>query len=395
MKSIPIITKLFFLTPLILLLLIIRIFKDFRISKIISHKIGHLAIPMEIYVCEYKDDANKIPIIWFFDKCVANQFLKKQWSKKLTILPNYILEPIYILFRKYKFFNFFLEDFSKESEIVKRTLKDGVKQIDDKEVLLKHKPSIEFTDKEIDGGENYLKNKGLQNKKLILFSSRTKEFHDEIQECNRNSNINNQILGIKFLISKNYKALKIGKNAKDKINLNDQNFIDYSTSEDRSDFLDIYLGSKCEFMISNESGINQLADIFRKPMLIIDHYHCSAYEKYASNVIVLPKKFKNLNTGKLIGFVEAYKKLFNNGDPDDPSAVNKLGYEVIDNNDLEIKEAVESMLYSINNGFRLNEILQKQKKFWNNLENSLGYKTNNKVIICPNFYSKNIQLFEH
>ena len=102
MKSIPLITKLFFLTPLILLLLIIRIFKDFRINKIISHKIGHLAIPMEIYVCEYKDDANKIPIIWFFDKRVANQFLKKQWSKKLTILPNYILEPIYILFRKYR-----------------------------------------------------------------------------------------------------------------------------------------------------------------------------------------------------------------------------------------------------------------------------------------------------
>ena len=93
--------------------------------------------------------------------------------------------------------------------------------------------------------------------------------------------------------------------------------------------------------------------------------------------------------------VEAYKKLVNNGDPVDPSVVNKLGYEVIDNNDLEIKEAVESMLYSINNGFRLNEILQKQKKFWNNLENSLGYKTNNKVIICPNFYSKNIHLFEH
>ena len=110
---------------------------------------------MEIYVCEYKDDPNKVPIIWFFDERVANQFLKKQWSKKLTILPRYILEPIYILFRKYEFFNFFLEDFSKESEIVKRTLKDGVKQIDDKEVLLKHKPSIEFNDKEKNEGENY------------------------------------------------------------------------------------------------------------------------------------------------------------------------------------------------------------------------------------------------
>ena len=103
---------------------------------------------MEIYICESKDDSKKIPIIWFFDKKIANQFLKKQWSNKLLILPRYILEPIYILFRKFKFFKFFLEDFSKETELVKRNLKDGVKQIDEKNVLFKHKPSIEFSDKE-------------------------------------------------------------------------------------------------------------------------------------------------------------------------------------------------------------------------------------------------------
>ena len=395
MKYTSIIIQLFFLIPVILLLVIIRVFKNFRINKIISHKIGHLATPMEIYVCEYKDDPNKVPIIWFFDKRVANQFLKKQWSKKLTILPRYILEPIYILFKKYEFFNFFLEDFSKESEIVKRTLKDGVKQIDDKEVLLKHKPSIEFNDKEKNEGENYLKNKGLQNKKLVLFSSRTSKFHNEKKESYRNSNINNQALGIKFLVSKKYKALKIGKNEIEKINFNDQNVIDYSISDDRSDFLDVYLGSKCEFMISSDSGINQLADIFRKPILIIDHYYCLSFERYVSKVIILPKKFKNLNTGKLIGFVEAYKKLLNNGNPSDTSLVNKLGYEVIDNNEFEIKEAAESMLRLINNGFHLDEILQKQKTFWHNLENNLGYKPNNKVIICPNFYSKNIRLFEN
>lgn len=394
MKNISIIIKLFFLTPVILLLLVIRIFKNFRINKIISHKIGHLATPMEIYVCEYKENPNKIPIIWFFDKRIANKFLKKQWSKKLIILPRFILEPIYILFRKYEFFNFFLEDFSNESELVKRTLKDGVKQIDDKEVLLKHKQSIEFNDKEKNDGENYLKNIDFQNKKLVLFSSRTSAFHDEKEESYRNSNINNQILGIKFLVSNNYKALRIGKNEIEKINFINQNIIDYAISDDRSDFLDVYLGSKCEFMISSDSGINQLAELFRKPILIIDHYYCSSYERYASKVIVLPKKFKNLNTGKLIGFVEAYKKLLNIDYSCNPSKVNKLGFEVIDNNEFEIKDATESMLELINNGFHLDEILQKQKKFWNDLENNLGYKPNNKVIICPNFYSKNINLFE-
>ena len=42
MKNYKIYIKLFFLIPLILSFFIIRIFKDFRISRIISQKIGHI-----------------------------------------------------------------------------------------------------------------------------------------------------------------------------------------------------------------------------------------------------------------------------------------------------------------------------------------------------------------
>ena len=58
--------------------------------------------------------------------------------------------------------------------------------------------------------------------------------------------------------------MRLGKNEINKINLNDPNIIDYSTSVDRGDFLDVYLASKCEFMISSNSGINELVVLFRK-----------------------------------------------------------------------------------------------------------------------------------
>ena len=74
MKNYIIYIKLFFLTPIILSLFVIRIFKDFRINRIISKKIGHMATPMEIYICEKKDNPKKTPIIWFFDEIVANEF---------------------------------------------------------------------------------------------------------------------------------------------------------------------------------------------------------------------------------------------------------------------------------------------------------------------------------
>lgn len=392
MKKVYIYFHLILLIPVILLLLLTRIFKNFKINKIISHKIGHLATPMEIYICEKKEYPNKPTIIWFFDKRIANKFLKKQWSRKLMIFPRHILEPIYILFKKYEFFNFFFEDFNEESELVKRTLKDGVKQIDDKNVLSKHKPSIVFNNEEIKEGENYLKKIGFENKKIFTFSARTSNFHSEKIKSNRNSNINNQNYAIKFLVSKDYSALRIGKNEKEKIKFNNENIIDYAISEHRSDFLDVYLASKSDFMISSESGINELAVMFRKPVLIIDHYYCGAYEKYASKMIILPKKFKNIDTGNLVSYDEAYKKLMHH---DNPLEIIKLGYEVIDNSEFEVKQAAESMLDLLNNNFTIHKILKKQKIFWSQLENSLGYQINKNVIICPRFYSSNISLFEN
>ena len=384
--------KIFFLIPIILILFVIKIFKNFNINRIRSKKIGDFTTPLEIYICEKKDNPKKIPNIWYMDKNIANEFLKKKWKKELIILPREILEPIYLLFKKFKFFNFFFEDYSKASDEVKRSLRDSVKYIDNKNVVYKYKPSIEFDSTEKNIGENYLKKIGFQNKKFVIFSSRTAEFHNEKDQSTRNSNIENQILGINFLVSKGFKAIRMGKNEKKKINFSGSNIIDYATSFDRSDFLDVYLTSKCEFMISSESGINELAVLFRKPRLVVDHYYCGAYEKYASRVIVLPKKFKNLNTENIISFDEAYKKKLNHVRT--PSDVRELGYEVLDNSKYEIKEATESMFSLINNDLNFNEILQNQKNFWQNLEKNHKYKKNNKVIICPNFYLNNIDLFE-
>ena len=396
MKNYQIYIKLFFLIPIILLLFTVRIFKNFKISKIISHKIGHMAIPIEIYICEKKDDPKKIPVIWFFDRRIANHFLKQQWSQKLLILPRHILEPIYILFKKYKFFNIFFEDYSKDSEDVKRTLKDGVKHLDDKNVLLKYKPTIQFNYKEKIQGENYLKKIGCENKKFFVFVSRSNEFHQisfnqfDEDETVRNSNIHNQILGVKFLISKGYKAIRMGKYESNKINSSDTNIIDYATSVDRSDFLDMYLISKCEFMISGSTGITTVAALFRKPCLVVDENSLLDSYIFPERLMYLLKKYKNLKTGKLISFQEAHEKKLVG--VQGISALNKLGYKIIDNNEFEIRKGVESFFDLINNDLSLDEILQKQFFFWRTVEKHFGYK-NKKSVICPDFYSNN-ELFE-
>ncbi len=385
--------KLFFLLPIILLLLIIRIFKNFKINKIVSHTIGEMTTPIEIFICEKKAGFNKIPVIWFMEKVIANEFIKKKWSQSLFVLPRYILDPIYFFSDNFKIFNFFLVDYSKEPEDVRRTLYEGrLKRLDNKGVLLKYGPSIVFNSSEKNDGEAYLKKIGLENKKFFVFASRSAHFKKEKFETARNSNIYNKISGLKFMTSKGYKAIRLGKNETKKISFDDPNIIDYATSTYRSDFLDVYLVSKSEFMISSNTGANELPVLFRKPRLIVDYYDIPALEFHPLKLMIMPKKFQSLKTGNLVSFEEAFEKKLNYIHIN--SKVNDLGYEIIDNSELEIKQATENFYNLMNNNLDLNDILQKQQIYWKNIEKYFGFKNKNKTIICPDFYLNNNHLFE-
>ena len=385
--------KLFFVIPIILLLLIIRIFKKFKLVEIPSHSIGEMCTSIEIYICEKKLDSKKTTTIWFMKKLVANKFLEKKWSENLLIYSRHILSPIYFFFKSFKIFKtLFLFDYSDEPDEVKRTLKGSLKRIDNNNSLLKCGPSIKFNSVEENKGNLYLKKVGLDNKKFFTFSSRNSIYKNEKFKTTRNSNVNNLIAGLKFMTSKGYNAIRIGKNEKEKLNLNDQNIIDYAISPDRSDFLDIYLISKSDFMVSSNSGINEVAVLFRKPRLIIDFYDIQSLEYHALKLMIIPKKFINLKTGNPISYKEAFKKKLYSLNI--ISKINDLGYGLVDNNELEIKQGTESFFKFMNSTLNLEEILQNQTKFWNNVEKYFYFKNKNNILICPNFYHQNIELFD-
>ena len=48
----------------------------------------------------------------------------------------------------------------------------------------------------------------------------------------------------------------------------------------------------------------------------------------------------------------------------------------------------------MNNNLNLDEIVNKQKKYWQTVEKYFGFKNSDKVIICPDFYLNNIDLFK-
>ena len=58
----------------------------------------------------------------------------------------------------------------------------------------------------------------------------------------------------------------MGSIVKENISTNNNKIINYANSQNRTDFLDIYLISKCKFYISTGTGLDLVATLFRKPL---------------------------------------------------------------------------------------------------------------------------------
>lgn len=118
-----------------------------------------------------------------------------------------------------------------------------------------------------------LSEKGLSKKKFVCLHVRDQEFYkDGDRRPYRNSNINNYIELIKFLIQKDYTVFRLGEKPLNKINFNNKDFIDYPNSGLKSDIMDLYLIKECDFYVGTPSGPLDTAYLFEKPVFVTNLY---------------------------------------------------------------------------------------------------------------------------
>lgn len=92
------------------------------------------------------------------------------------------------------------------------------------------------------------------------------------QESKSWRNIELQSFGpaIEVLVREGFQVVRLGVHAKERLpGADEKRIFDYATNGFRSGLLDIVLASKCDFMISTSSGIDSLAQVFRKPLYLV------------------------------------------------------------------------------------------------------------------------------
>lgn len=379
--------------PSILIILIIRPLIKIKVGQLESRKIGHFSSPIEIYLNEVKLKLIKIKKneihLFYCEYKISNNYLLSHWKKNLIILPRLFLEPLFFFFNSSKYFKKFTVNITRLNFLYEPKKSINLSyQADVNQVLSKTVSSIKFSNQEILIGNKILDNLGLKsNQEIVCFANRDESFFEEKFVSERNAEISTYKNAMKYLANKNFFCIRVGRSQLKKIDFSHKNIIDYPFSNIKSDFMDLFLFSKCIFLISTNHGINELASLFRKKRMIINLFPQNLHCLNNLTPLIILKKFKNLKNNQYISFKEVFeKKIYLISKID----LKSYGYDLIDNSEEEILDATKDMYELYNNNFKIE--FSEQEKFWSIYKKNFNYKPNH-LMIGKTFFKKNYDLF--
>lgn len=383
--------------PFVFLLRILEPFFLIRIGRLISSRIGHFAGNTELYLCEKENKINvpkkkHIDIFYFAYYPICNKYLAKKIEQLLVVYPKFIMEPISIM-------NKLIPGWEK-FEICQNTQHDR----DVHNLLDKSKLHFHFTYEEKVKGNEELEKIGIppESKIVCLFVrdnayllqklGRGYDYHNY-----RDCNIQNYLKAANELTKLGYYVVRMGAVVKDKLMTNNPMIIDYASSGKRSDFLDIYLACKCDFVISSSSGWDSVpSHLFRKPILYTNVVPIGLLLTFSSRFMLTTRKYFDTKNNVNLKFSDIYSKGYAFYTKNEEYLNSNL--KLIENTPDEICDAVLEMTQFYSQKLQLTEYDQKlQKLFWNSFPinaKDTYYKGNLlhgeiKAIMSPSFLRNN------
>ena len=168
---------------------------------------------------------------------------------------------------------------------------------------------------------------------------------------------------MKEMSKKNLCCFRMGSKVNDKLGHINSKIIDYANSDDQSDFLDIYLGSRCFFYLCSASGISQIPNTFNRPVVCVNFPGITIAPTPFNNSLFIPKKFYSISNHRFLTFREIIKLYLES--QLSTKMLKEKNLKLVENTPQEINEVVLEMYSRLKGTWKLNkeeEILQQ--KFW-------------------------------
>jgi putative glycosyltransferase (TIGR04372 family) len=258
-----------------------------RLRETRSERIGHFAGEPDMYLAEKQltELANKtVDFFCLKGEPICNHQLARMWSRRMKFVP-------------------LMRFIIRANRLFPGWEKHDVPWMfgnDRKGILLNTKPFLEFSEEENIRGESELRKIcGSNTKPIVAVFNRDSSYLNKSMKGGnwsyhdyRDSKIEHYIQAMEWLANKGYIVMRMGASVEDPIQTHHKNIIDYANLH-RSDFLDVYIMSKCEFQVAAVTGLQTVGIAFRKPSAHVNAspFLTTTFHKANLNELFVPKLY--------------------------------------------------------------------------------------------------------
>ena|SRR3990167_7795222 len=389
--------------PIVLTIIFVSPWIKIRLIRLFSYRIGHYSLNTELLLCGLDknlfNESKKIKNFFytFPHEPICNQQLHQMWKRIITILPGPLLwrevdrQLMIVYGKKYR------DDPMKVTFETASGNQDKWNFLDSKSNC-----HLTFTEKEKYKGAHLLKALGIsEGSPFICLLGRDGNYlkqylpdTDWSYHDYRDFSIQTYKKMALFLAEAGYYVIRMGKDVKDPFIVNHPQVIDYANHPSRSDFLDIYLAAHCFFFISPRSGIDGVAQIFRRPLLLTNFPLCDFWSLFDLDLLI-PKKVLNKKTNQWLTFKEMCWVM-------ERRSMMKIledkEWHFVENTEDELVEVADEMVKRLTHSWHESEEhAQLQEQFWQliPIEKSLWFYDRMKMRIGHVFLKRYESLLTH
>jgi len=352
-----------FAVPVVLVFRLISPWLLVRWGGMISSRIGHFTTNTELYLCEqdagiHVPEQRYLDIFYLGSMPICNQQLTIMWKRALRIWPSWSLAPIIRVNR--------MIPGGEGCEIGNNTQNDR----DVHNLLDRFPPHLKFTLEEEARGEAGLRSLHIPHgARFVCLMVRDSAYLDAHRSGDwgyhnyRDSDIQNYILVSEELAERGYFVIRMGAKVREAMKTAHPRVIDYATNGMRSDFMDVYLGAKCEFCISTGLGLDAISEVFRRPIVYVNLVPLGFLRTFRKETISITKKHTSKEDGRILTMSEIFSHGV--GFCMNTSGDESKGIELRENTPEEIRDVVIEMEERLNGTWQSHEddeILQR--RFW-------------------------------
>lgn len=203
-------------------------------------------------------------------------------------------------------------------------------------------PLLKLTDDHTELGRNVLSKWGVGNDDwFVCLHARESGYYGDANSQTgryRNANIDSYLPAIDAIVERGGWVVRVGDPSMRPLPEHPR-VIDYALSTDRSDWMDIFLFAKCKFFVGTCSGAGHVAGLFGAPVVWTNWAVLYTLPYVSQDIVIFKRPFLR-SENRLLTMRELATPPYCTATND---RLHSLGYEVIDNEAEDIREAVIEM----------------------------------------------------